>query len=59
MTPLPSLLPGTLFSITIALAALALFVVAFIICHTLLSFVVARHRGCVVIDAFLPATACL
>jgi hypothetical protein len=50
------LLPGTLIAITLALAALALFIVALIICRTLLLFVIAHCRGRVVLNALLPAT---
>jgi hypothetical protein len=50
------LLPGTLFVVIIALAALAIFVVALIIARTLSSFVIAHHRGRVVVDALSPAT---
>jgi hypothetical protein len=57
LPPLPSLLPSTLFVVTIALAALAIFVVALIIARTLLSFVVAHQCCRVVVDALLPATA--
>ncbi len=59
LPPLTSLLPTTLIAITNALAALALFVAALIIRHTLSLFIVARHCGRVVADALLPATACL
>jgi hypothetical protein len=52
-----SLLPGTLFVVTIALAALAIFVVALIIARTLSSFVVPHHRGRVVVDTLSLATA--
>jgi hypothetical protein len=47
----------TLIAITIALAALALFVAALIIRRKLLSFVTVHHCGHVVVDALLPATA--
>jgi hypothetical protein len=57
MPPLPSLLPGTLFVVTIVLAALTIFVVALIIARTLSSFVVAHRRGRVVVNALSPATA--
>jgi hypothetical protein len=57
LPPLPSLLPTTLITVTITHAALALFVAALIIRRTLLSFFVALHRGCVIVDALLPATA--
>jgi hypothetical protein len=50
-------LPGTLFVVTIALAALAIFVVALIIACMLSLLVIAHHRGRVVINALLPATA--
>jgi hypothetical protein len=49
-------LPSTLFIVTIALAALAIFVVALIIARTLSLFVVAHRRGRVVVDALSPAT---
>jgi hypothetical protein len=48
---------STLFIVTIALAALAIFVVALIIARMLSSFVVAHRRGRVVVDALSPATA--
>jgi hypothetical protein len=47
---------GTLIVVTFALATLAMFVVALIIARTLLSFVVARCHGRVVVDALSPAT---
>jgi hypothetical protein len=50
-------LPGTLFIVTIVLAALAIFIVALIIVCTLSSFVIAHRRGRVVVNALLPATA--
>jgi hypothetical protein len=52
------LLPSTLFVVTIALAALVIFVVALIIARTLLLFVIARRCGRVVVNTLLPATAC-
>jgi hypothetical protein len=54
--PSSSLLPATLIAITIALATLTLFVAAIIIPCTLLSFVIARCRGQVVVAALSPAT---
>jgi hypothetical protein len=45
--------PTTLISITIALPTLALFVAAIGIRRTLLSFVVAHRRGCVVTSSTL------
>ncbi len=58
MPPLPSLSTGTLIAITITLAILALFVTAITIHRMLLSYVVAHHRGhVVVVNALLPATA--
>jgi hypothetical protein len=56
---LPFLLPSTLIAVTIALAVLALFVVALIICCTLLLLVIAHRRVRVVANALLPATALL
>jgi hypothetical protein len=53
--PLPSLLPTTLISVTIALSTLALFVAAIIIRRTLSLFVVAHRRGRVVA---LPVLFC-
>jgi hypothetical protein len=46
--PLPSLLPTTLISVTIALSTLALFDAAIVIRRTLSSFVLAHRRGHVV-----------
>jgi hypothetical protein len=46
--PLPSLLTATLIAITMALSTLSLIVAAIIIRRTLLLFVVAYRRGCVV-----------
>jgi hypothetical protein len=57
LPPSSSLLPGTLITITIALAAFALFVVALIIRRMFLSFVVTHHCGLVVVNAILSATA--
>jgi hypothetical protein len=57
MPPLPFLLPGTLFVVTITLVTLTIFVIALIIAHMLSSFAVAYCHGRVVIDALLPATA--
>jgi hypothetical protein len=51
--PLPSLLPTTLISVTIALSTLALFVAAIVIRRTLSSFVVAHRRGHVVASSTL------
>jgi hypothetical protein len=50
------LLHATLIAVTIALAALFLFVAALIIRRTLLSFVITHHRGRVVVKALSPAT---
>jgi hypothetical protein len=47
-SPLPSWLPTTLISVTIALSTLALFVAAIVIRRTLSLFVVAHRRGHVV-----------
>jgi hypothetical protein len=56
--PSPSSSTGTLIAITVALVNLALFVTAITIRRTLLSYVIAHPRGCVVvIDTLLPATA--
>jgi hypothetical protein len=54
-SPLPSSLPTTLISVTIALSTLALFIAAIVICRTFSSFVVAHRRGHVVV---LPALSC-
>jgi hypothetical protein len=51
------LLPGTLFVVTIAYAALAIFVIALVIACTLLSFTIACRHGRVVINTLSPATA--
>jgi hypothetical protein len=48
-------LPTTLIFITIALSTLALFVAAIVIHRTLLSFVVAHLRSCVVAS---PTLSC-
>jgi hypothetical protein len=53
--PLP-LSPATLIAVTIAFAALALFVATLIIRCSLSSFLVAQRPGCVVLDVLLPAT---
>jgi hypothetical protein len=52
-SPLPSLLPTTLISVTITLSTLALFVAAIVIRRTLLLFVVAHRRGRVVASSAL------
>jgi hypothetical protein len=61
MLPLPSLSTSNLMAVTIALAILALFVAAITIRHTLLLFIVAHHRGCVVAlltpSSLLPTAA--
>jgi hypothetical protein len=49
-----SSLPTTLIAVTIALAALTLFVAALIIRRMPLLFVVACCCGCVIVDALLP-----
>jgi hypothetical protein len=46
-------LPATLIAVTITLATLTLFDAAIIICCTLLLFVIAYHRGCVVAFSML------
>jgi hypothetical protein len=53
------LFPANLIVVTIALAVLALFVAALIVRHKLSSFIVARRRGCVIVNTLLPAMACL
>ncbi len=50
---------ATLIAVTITLVAIALFVAALIFRCMLLLFVVPHRCGHVVIDALLPATACL
>jgi hypothetical protein len=69
--PLPSLLHATLVANAMAHATLTLFIArhphcchhqpchAIIICHMLSAFIIACHRGQVVVDALLPATTCL
>ncbi len=54
--PLPSLPPTALIAVTIALVTLTLFVAAIIICRTLKTFVVAHHRGHVVVCHCPPFT---
>jgi hypothetical protein len=47
------LLPTTLIAVTITLATLTLFVAAIIICHTLLSFIIAHCCGRVIASSAL------
>jgi hypothetical protein len=51
------LLPATLIAVAIALATLAIYIAALIICRVLSLFIIARRHGRLVVNALLPATA--